>query len=113
MTVGAIDLCQISQIDWMLEGWGRCCGCAGRALGFGHEGVALVAVPAHHPAVGANVLPVVAAEAATVVVMAQVVGMSLPIQLHFGECRAPENLLNLGDRVANLQLLGLCFIGIL
>ena len=63
MTIGAAYLSQISQIDWMLEG-GQCGrGQAGRAVSFGHEGVALVAIFADHSAVGADVLPVMAAEA--------------------------------------------------
>src|ERR1700686_3604283 len=102
IAICAAYLSQISQIDWMLE-CGQCSrGQAGRAFGLGHEGVALVAILADDSAVGADVLAVMAAEATVVVVVPEVVGMRLPVQLHFGEGGTFEDLLNLGDRIANL-----------
>jgi hypothetical protein len=47
--------------------------------------VALVAVLADDFAVAGNVLAVMAAEAAIVIVVPEVVGMGLPVQLHLGE----------------------------
>src|SRR5579864_252760 len=106
MAIRAAYLGQISQIDWVLESGQSCRGQARRAFGLRHQGVALVAILADNSAVGADMLAVMATEATVVVVMPKVVGMRLPVQLHLGEGRAFEDLLNLGDRIANLQLLG-------
>lgn len=69
MTVGTGYLGQISYIDGMLESRRRRGGHAGRAFGFGQESVALSAVLADDLAVGAEVLAVMATEAAVVVIV--------------------------------------------
>src|ERR1035437_1796951 len=75
MAIRAGHLCQISQIDGMLES-GQCSGGqTGRAFGLGHERMALVAVFADDPAIRADMLAIVAAEAAVVVVVPEVVGI--------------------------------------
>ena len=105
VAVGAVDLGQVSDVDRMLEG-GRCRGGdTGRAFGLGHQSVALVAVPAHNLAISAHVLAVVTPKAAAEVKVSHVVGVSLPVELHFGEGSALENLPYFGDSVANFQLL--------
>ena len=76
------------------------------ALALGHERVALVTITAQNPAVRAYVLSVVTAEASAEIVMAQIVGMRLPVHLHLGEGGALENLLHFSNGVANFQLLG-------
>ena len=112
VAVGAVDLRKISEIHRVLEGRHRICGDAGRAFGLRHQGMALVAVFADHLAIGADVLSVVAAETSDGIVVSQVVGVGLPVQLHFRERGAAEDLLNLGHCVANFQLLRLRHIGI-
>src|SRR5579864_8615754 len=102
MAIRTAYLGQISQIDWMLEGRLGGGGKAGRPVRLGHECVALVAVLADDLAVGADVLAVMAAKAAVVVVVPQIVGMCLPVQLHLGKRRALKDCLNLGDGAANL-----------
>ena len=101
MTIRTPYLGQISQIDWMLES--RLCGGgkAGRAVSLGHERVALVAVLADDLAVGGNVLAVMATEASVVIVVPKVVGMGLPVQFHFGECRAAIDCLHFVDGIAD------------
>jgi hypothetical protein len=107
VAVGAVDLGPVSQINRMLKhGYGRS-GQVGLAFGFRHQGVALVAVFADDASIGADVLAIVAAEAAAEVIVAQVVGMGLPVQLHLWERGALEDLLHFGHGVANFELLGL------
>lgn len=48
-----------------------------------------------------------------VIEVAEVVGMRLPVQLHFRERSVLEDLLNFSHGAANLQLLGLRDVGIL
>src|SRR5579859_5157737 len=114
MTVGTTHLGQISDVDRVLEGRNCGWGCGGSFCAFclRHDSVALGAVFADYLAVGAGVLAVVAAEASVVVVVAEIVGMRLPVQLHFGERGAPENILDFGDRVTNFKLLGFRNLGI-
>jgi len=89
----------------------RCRGGRGdRALSFRHYGVTLVAIFADYAAVGADVLAVMAAEASRVIVVPKIVGMRLPVQLHVRESCAAIDLLNLDDRIADLQLLALGYI---
>ena|ERR1051326_2895980 len=103
VAVRAVDLRQVANIDRVLEG-GWSWGGAGRTFRFRHQRMALIAVPADDAAIRGDVLSVMAAEAAGVIVVAEIVGMGLPVQLHFGEGRSAENLLNLRDRIAQLEL---------
>ena len=75
--------------------------------------MALVAIAAHDLAVRADVLAIMTAETAVEVVVAEIVGVSLPVQLHFREGRVFEDLLHFGHGVANFQLPGLREVGIL
>lgn len=114
MAVGTSDLRQIADVDRMLEVGGGAHNSAGRSsLGLGHEGVALVAVAAHHSTVSADVLTVMAAEAPAVIEVAEIIEMRLPVQLHLRECGVFEDLLDFADSVANFQLLRLGDIRIL
>src|ERR1035441_5483631 len=112
VTIGTAHLRQISQIDRMFETRHGCGGKARCAIGLRQQRVALVAILADDFAVGADVLAVVTAEASGIVEVPQVVGMRLPVQLHFGKRSSFEDLLNLSHGVANLQLLRLGDFGI-
>src|SRR5205823_3424315 len=91
VAVVAADLGEIAEIDWMLEVdllQGRSGHATFLLLG---EGVASVAILADHFAILAYVLPIMAAETSAGVEMAEVVGMGLPVQLHFREGGAAKN----------------------
>src|SRR6478672_3164745 len=90
----------------------RRAGSSRRALGVRHYRVALVAILTNDSAVAAHMLAVVAAEAAIEVIMAEIIGMGLPVKLHLGEGGVLENLLEFGDGVTDFQLLGFCDAGI-
>lgn len=113
MAIGAIHLRQFSDVDRMLKvSRGQCGGKGGRTFGLRQHRVALVAIAADHTAICTDVLPVVAAETSRRIKVSKIVGMRLPVQLHFRERGPLEDLLHFGDRVANFQLLGLCDIRI-
>src|SRR5215469_14952076 len=84
MTVAAVHLRQVSNIDRMLErqpGYSR----GRRTLLLRHHRVTGIAFLRDDLAFRAHVLSVMAAEAAAGVVVAKVGGMGLPFHLHFGE----------------------------
>ena len=113
VAVGAVYLRQISDVDRMLEHrWTRR-RYSGGALRFGHQRVALITILADDSAIATHVLPIMAAEAAIEVVMAQIVGVGLPVHFHFWKLGVLKDLLQFGDRVSNLELPGLRNVGIL
>ena len=96
MAVGAVDLREIADIHGMLKrGWER-------RGGLRHHGVTLVAVFADHASVSADVLAVMAAKTSRIVVVADIVGMCQPVQLHIRKSGAAVELLNFRDRIADL-----------
>src|SRR4051795_9407679 len=86
MAIGTIDASQIADIDRMLEG-------RVRGVRLRKNGVADLAVFADLLPVFADVLVVVAAEAAHRREMPEVVGMGAPVDAHFGEADGPEDFL--------------------
>src|SRR5690348_18352868 len=75
--------------------------------------MALITVLADDSAIATHVLPVVATEAAIEVVMPQIVGMGLPVHLHFGKLRVLEDLLQFGNGIADFEFLAFRNVGIL
>src|SRR5689334_23373726 len=96
--VGGADVAQIHRVLERNSFNGRG---LGAAFLLGENGVADGAILADDFAVGAHVLAVVAAEAPGKVEVANVVGVSLPVNLHFGEGRGAIDALQLSDGVAN------------
>src|SRR3954469_5677572 len=86
MAIGTINASQIAYIDRMLESRVGC-------VRLRKNGVADLTVFADLLPVFADVLVVVAAEAAHGREMPEVVGMRAPIDAHFREADGPENFL--------------------
>src|SRR3954470_15741355 len=86
MAIGTINASQIADVDRMLEG-------RIRGVRLRKNGVADLAVFADLLPVFADVLVVVAAEAAHRREMPEVVGMCTPVDAHFGEADGPEDFL--------------------
>src|SRR5580765_5475374 len=112
MAVSAAYLGQVSKIDRMFEGRQSGRRQTVRAFALRQKRMALVAVSADDLSVGTHVLSIVATETSVVVVVSEIIGMGLPVQFHLGERGVFEYLLDLGDRIANLELLGLGDVGI-
>src|SRR5437879_1980736 len=85
---------------------------AGSALFLVENRVAKVTFLLYYFPVGADVLPVMTAETAVEVEMAKVVGVCLPVQLHFWKRRAPIDLLDFINGASNLHLFGRGEVGI-
>src|SRR3954447_26875639 len=100
MTIGTIDASQIADVDRMLEG-------RVRGVRLRKNGVADLTVFADLLPVFADVLVVVAAEAAHGREMPEVVGVRAPVDAHFGEADGPENFLYGLHRAVDLRAFGL------
>src|SRR4051794_3784175 len=87
MAIGTIDASQIADVDRMLEG-------RVRGVRLRENGVADLAVFTDLLPVFADVLVVVAAEAAHRRKMPEVVGVRAPVDAHFGEADRPEDFLD-------------------
>src|SRR5208282_6814117 len=74
MTGAAGRAAYIFQINWMLELGDTSGSCKDRVTG--------LTVLGYHPAIGADVLPVVTAEASRVIKVADVIGMRAPVNPH-------------------------------
>src|SRR6266704_545307 len=98
MAVGTIDASQIADIDWMLEG--RVCGIRIRK-----NRVADLTIFADLLPIFADVVIVVAAEAAHGREVPEVVGVGAPVNAHLGETDALENLLQVRDGAFDLRSL--------
>src|SRR3954447_21551103 len=96
MTIGTIDASQIADVDRMLEG-------RVRGVRLRKNGVADLTVFADLLPVFADVLVVVAAEAAHRSEMPEVVGVRAPVDAHFGEADGPENVLYGFDGTVDLR----------
>src|SRR5580704_12488610 len=105
MAIAAVYLCEVSQIDRVLEADLLDRRHADAALLLAEHAVAGLAVLGHHCSVGANVLAVMATETTVEVEVTDIVGMGLPVQLHLGEGRIPINSLQLVDRITDFKLL--------
>lgn len=113
VAVGAGHGGHIAQIHWMLE---LDAGQRGKVHGFlllDEDGVAEVAVLRDDFAFRTDVVVVVAAKAAVEVEVADIVGMSAPVDLHFREKRQLVDVLDFIDGAMNLRLLGLAEVGVL
>src|SRR5689334_2176965 len=100
VAVTAVGGADVAQVHRVFERYPRNGGGLGAAFLLGEDGVADGAILADHLSVGAHVLAVVAAEAAGKVEVADIVGVSLPVNLHFREGRGAIDALQLGDGVA-------------
>src|SRR5581483_9505045 len=105
VAVAAAHLCQVADVHGMLKWRPADRRARNRPLLLRKHGVAGIAILGHHLAFGANMLPVMAAEAAGKVEVANVVGVRLPVKLHFREGRAAVDALDFFYCVADLQLL--------
>jgi hypothetical protein len=77
---------------------------AASALFLTQHRVAKITFLSYYFPVGADVLPVMTAEAAVEVEMAKVIGECLPVQLHFWKSRSPVDLLDFTNGASNLHL---------
>src|ERR671922_23873 len=80
---------------------------------FAQDCMASITILADDLAIGADVLAVVTAETTQKIKVADVVVVSLPVQLHLRKSGAAINALQFADRVANLDLLGFLEIRVL
>ena len=113
MAVAAVHLGHVAQVNGVLEADLLHRRHAQPALFLAEHAVAGLAVLGDDLAVGADVLPVVAAEAAVEVEVADVVGMRAPVELHFGEERELVDALDFFDGAANFGLIGFQQVGVL
>src|SRR5216684_7560618 len=97
MTIGAVEVPQIAQLDRMLELRG------GAALA--ENGVADGAFLTDSFAVRTYVLVIVTAEASQRVEVADIVAVRAPVDVHLREARVAEDLLQCGHRPADRRLL--------
>jgi hypothetical protein len=104
VTIGAVHGTQVAQVYWVLER-GRLCRSGQRHFGFAllQDDVTGIAVFADDLAIGAGVLTVVTAEASLVVEVSHVVGVRLPIQVHFWKRSRPEDLLQFRDGLVDVR----------
>src|SRR5215467_4109041 len=98
MAIRAIDCRQVSQVDRMLESRAVSGHDRGRAFLLIKDRVTDGAVLSNDFPVGADVLSVVAPEAALGVVMANIIGICLPVHFHQREEVLLVNVLNFADR---------------
>ena len=113
VAVAAIDLGHVAEIDGMLEAELLGDGLRHAAFFLTENGVTGVAFLGDDFALGADMLSIVTAEASVEVEVPDVVGMSLPVQLHFRKRGPAEDVLQFVDGVANLQGFGSGKLGIL
>jgi len=107
VAVAAGDLSQIANIDRVLKFVFFLGYYANRPFLLAENRMAGFAIFRNHLSVAAYVLAIVAAKASGEVKMANVIGMCLPIHLHFREHCALVDSLHLVNRVSNLKLFGL------
>src|SRR3954453_1628507 len=100
MAIGTIDASQIADIDRVLEG-------RVRGVRLQKNGVADLTVFADLLPVFADVLVIVAAEAAHRREMPEVIGVRAPVNAHFGEADGPENFLYGFNGAVDLRSFGL------
>src|ERR1051326_843000 len=110
MAVAALDSVEIAQINRVLESFPLHGHDLHSASGLVENGMAGITIIPHDFTFCTNMLPIVTAEAAIEVIMAQIVWVSSPIHLHFREDVSRENSLYLDDssfdRSLKLRILG-------
>src|ERR1019366_2034634 len=113
VAIGAVHGGQIAEVNRVLEnlGWQR--GDLRPTFLLIHHRMAGVAIFADDFAILADVIAIVAAEAALIIEMANVVGMGLPVYLHGGKERGAVDALQFDDSSFDAVHLGRCDLRIL
>ena len=113
MAIGAVRRGQVSDVNRVFEGLGWQRGDLRATFLLLQHGMAGVAILTDDLAVFAHVVAIMAAEAALVVHVPDVVGMRLPVHLHVGEESGGVDALQFGDCTLDAVRFGRSELGIL